>query len=364
MTKQALFNLALKVFLFLSPIFFFWEYKSSYVQGMFFVFGSFALFGMSLGLEVRRKFSNPWLSMFLLGALIRVFVGGNFNSESEWFNFWMSSAGFIYILAGVLLFYTVYSHAEDSKNYLTPILAVCSVNLILVVAQLLGHDFMWSNNLSIGGFMGISSQLGQYSAMSIPVLAFISPWLVVIPLFTLYASGSISSIVALSAGIAFWGWQRKKKLMLFLIIPILFGCFNYKLIVQKWRCRPIMWEKTLRVILKRPYLGHGYRSFTKAVVQPEAKGIVGGKEYSRPHSDPLHTVQEMGFPIMIFVGGFFLSLWKKFKVAKKDALTYFLATSVLIVIVNGSGQTLIRYASLAGTFIVLLAFLFIKINEV
>ncbi len=366
MTKQAIFNLALKVFLFLSPIFFFRTQSLSQAQGMFFVFGSFALFGMSLGLEAKREFSNPWLALFLLWALIRVFVGGNFdNSANEWFNFWLSAAGFIYVFAGVLLFRTVYCHAENPKSYLTPILAVCSINLILVIAQLFGHDFMWHNAQSIGGFLGISSQLGQYSALSIPILAFINPWLIIIPWITLYASGSISSMVALSAGMIFLCWQRKKKwLLLFLIMPILLGCLNYKAIASKWQCRPIMWEKTLKVIMKKPYLGYGYGNFHNVVIGPKTICSVGGLEFARPHSDILHTVQEMGFPIAIIIGGFFFSLWKRFKIAKKDALTYFLATSVLIVLVNGCGQTLIRYASLAGTFIVLLAFLFVKLKEV
>ncbi len=367
MTKQAVFNFALKVFLFLSPIFYFGAYKLSYTQGMFFVFGSFVLFGISLGKQPKRSFSNPWMALFLLWALIRVFATGDFgNNSSEWFNFWLSTAGFIYILAGVLLFHTIYCHAENPRNYLTPILIVCSMNLVLVIAQLIGHDFMWTHTRSIGGFIGISSQLGQYSAMSIPIVAFINPWLAIIPLLTLFASNSASSILAtfiiIGAFLILKG-ANKKIVAGVVALLVIWLAFNFTPIMAKFQCRPVMWEKTLKVALQRPYLGHGYKSFHKEVVGAKTICSVGGLEYARPHNDYLHTMQELGAPMVIFIGGFFAGLWRMFRAKEdKDKLTYLLAASVLIVLVNSCAQTLFRYASISGTFIVMLAFLSIKVE--
>jgi len=370
MDRQRLFNLALKAFLFLSPIFFFRMYQLSLARGMFFLFGSFALFGISLLNEPKRKLSNAWLALILLAGLLRVFVGNTFtNASAEWFNFWLSSAGFIYLFAGILLFHTVYCHAENIKQYLTPILAVCILNLVLVIAQLTGHDFMWTNAPSFCGFMSISSQLGQYSALSVPLAFSISPYLAVIPLVTLFLSKSVSAILAVFIGAGFWIWKKVYtwkeawiKIGTLLIILLALVGFNHKYITQKWQCRPVMWEKTTRAILQRPYLGHGYRSFTEVVVQPGAKSSLGAVEFSRCHNDPLHTAQELGVPIVLFIAGFLISLGKKFKAAKKDALTYLLAASVLIALVNCCGQTLIRYAEISGTFIVLLALLSIKLE--
>ena len=368
MDRQRLFNLALKTFLFLSPIFFFRTYQISLARGMFFLFGSFALFGISLANEPKRKLFNPWLTLILLAGLVRVFVGNEFgNASSEWFNFWLSSAGFIYLFAGVLLFHTVYCHAENIKQYLTPILAVCILNFILAVAQITGHDFMWFNRPSLCGFMSVSSQLGQYSALSVPLLYIVNPYLALIPLATLFMAKSVSAIVAVFAGAIWWSWNKKIKwfrpVYFILGIALVLGVFNYQYIITKWQCRPVMWEKTARVVLQRPYLGHGYRSFTETVVQPEAKASLGSVEFSRCHNDYLHTMQELGIPIVLFAVGLFIGLWKKFKAAKKDVLTYLLATSILIILVNCCGQTLIRYAEIAGTFIVVLALLFVKLKE-
>ncbi len=334
---------------------------------MFFLFGSFTLFGLSLLTEPKRKLANHWLALIFLAALLRVFVGDEFSdSGGEWFNFWLSSAGFIYVLAGVLLFHTVYTHAENIKQYFKPILAVCILNLLLVTAQVSGHDFMWAKAPSLSGFMSISSQLGQYSALSVPLLYYINPYLVIIPLITLVLSGSISSMLATFAGIVLFCVLRgyNKKIITGLgIVVILLGILNFGYISAKWKCRPIMWEKTLKVALQKPYLGHGYQSFNEKVVHKTKSFAIGGLEFSRPHSDPIHTAQELGWPIVIFVGGFLLSLWKKFNNSTKDILSCLLMTSVVIVLVNMTGQTLIRYAEIAGTFIVVLALLSAKLEE-
>lgn len=373
MDRQRLFNLTLKVFLFLSPIFFFRIYNVNLARGMFFLFGSFTLFGISLANEPKRKLSNPWLALILLAGLLRVFVNNDFgNFASEWLNFWFSSAGFIYLFAGILLFHTVYCHTENIKQYLTPILAVCILNFVLVIAQITGHDFMWAKAPSLSGFMSISSQLGQYSALSIPLVFLINPYLAIIPLTTLFMAKSVSAILALCIGLIFYStidwkahttrWQRQ-AIWAFLTATLLLGIYNYQYILSRWQCRPVMWEKTARVVLQRPYLGHGYQSFNETVVHSVKSFMIGDREFSRAHNDLLHTAQELGIPIALFIVGLFIGLWKKFKVAKKDASTYLLATSVLIVLINMCGQTLIRYAEIAGTFIVVLALLCIKLEE-
>ena len=226
--KQKIFDLALKTFLFLSPIFVFRTYQLSAARGMLFLFGSFALFGLSLIKEPQRKLTNGWLALVVLWGLIRIFAGEFADDANEWFNFWLSSAGFIYILAGAMLFHTVYCHADNITQYFKPILAVCILNLILVLAQITGHDFMWTSTPSLCGFASISSQLGQYSALSIPLLYFINPYLILIPLITLIASKSISSIVALCIGIIFFSWKKKVRwILLLLLIPLLVGGLNF-----------------------------------------------------------------------------------------------------------------------------------------
>ena len=60
---------------------------------------------------------------------------------------------------------------------------------------------------------------------------------------------------------------------------------------------------------------------------------------------------------------FFVGLYKKFRLAIKKRLNICLAVSVFIVLVNMTGQTVARYASIMGTWTILLALLCVKIEE-
>ena len=368
MDKQKIFDFALKKFLFLSPIFFFKAYQLSFARGLFFILGTFVLFGISLGIEPKRKFSNIWVALFLLLAFIRIFFDGNFgNPQNEWFNFWVSCAEFIYVFCGVLLFYVVYCYADNIKQYSKPILYVCILNLSLTFAQLMNIDFMWQRAPSISGFMETSSQLGQYSAMALPVIFLIHPLLTILPLTTLFISKSISSILAAALGMALVGEFKGRNLKIKAgigVLLVLVGILNFNYISAKFQCRPVMWQKTLKVALQRPYLGWGYNSFNEQVLGSKVGGSLGSREFRRAHNDYLHTTQELGFPIMIVVGLFFINLFKKFIAIKnKDKLIICLASSIIIVLINMSGQTTARYASIMSTFVILLALLCIKIDE-
>lgn len=363
---RKVFDIALKSFLVLSPIFLFKNYLPSFARAMFFIVGTFALFGLSLSLKPERKLSNVWLSVIFILGLIRVFFGNGIETINEWYNFWLSFAGFIYLFTGILLFYVVFTYASNPKNYLKPLIAVCILNFILTTCQIFGYDFLWvgKNPFSnICGFMEISAQLGQYSAMSLPVLMYINPFLAVIPLATLIASKSITPIVSLLVGASFLQLIRYRIALIIFAIIAIFLAVNIKYVKAKFHTRPIMWGKTITAILKKPYLGGGYRSFNEEVIYKDLKGNAGMKDYSRAHSDYMHTAQEAGIPIVIAIGMFIGGLVKKFLRANKDRLTYFLGASVCIALVNMAGQCFIRYASVAGTFVVLLAFLCIKLES-
>ncbi len=366
MNRQKIFDYALKTFLFLSPLFFFQTYKLSFARGMFFILGTFVLFAISLGLEQKRKFSNVWLSVFLLLAFVRMFFdNGLSNSPNEWFNFWLSCASFIYVFCGVLLFHIVYCHVDKPKEYFKVILYVCVLNSALTFAQLIGMDFMWTRTPSLCGFMENSSQLGQYSALALPILFYLNPFYALIPLFTLVAAQSVSPILASVVGIALFGGFKGRILKIKVIVAVvlvLWLSFNLGYVMTKFQCRPIAWQKTLKVALQKPYLGHGYRTFQEKVMGIKEKGTLGGVEFTRVHNDFIHTAQEVGFPIVICIALFFIGLYKKFKVVPKDKLINCLAVSVLIVLINMTGQTFVRYASVAGTFIVLLALFCIKVQ--
>jgi len=359
--NRQIFDFVLKVFLFLSSLFLFKDYLPSFARSLFFICGTFVLYGVSLSCEPRRKFSNIWVSLFFLLAFIPIFFN---TGEFEFFDFWGSMYGFLYILCGIILFKTVYCHSGDVVKYIKPILAVCVLNLILVSCQMFGYDFLWRSTSPfnpICGFFESPSQLGQYSAMSIPILFCLSPILAIIPLLTLILSKSVTPMVALFIGSLFYAFYSGKKKIILLIVPVIViaSIFCHSYIAMKWYTRPIMWKQTLHAALQKPFIGHGYQSFNHVVIGnvDRAGGIVNATAFN----DYFQTALELGFPILIVVGMFLIGMFKKFK--NKDILTVCLATSIVIVLVNMFGQSLIRHASISGTFIVLLALFYARIED-
>lgn len=329
-------------------------------RGMFFVIATFVLLGVSILSEQQRKLKSWHIGAFLLLALVRVFFDG--IPSQEWYNFWFSCAGFIYVFCGVLLFYLVYCYAGEVKQFITPIIIVALINFVLVSFQLFDIDLIWARSYAITGIMDTQSQLGQYSAMALPLM-FIHPILTIIPLFTLFVSKSVSPIISCYLGLYFLAYSFKKWKLIFCLTVLgaflVIACSSY--IENKFTCsRPAIWVKTVQEIAKKPFLGHGYRTFDEKVLETNNK-LIGSNELRRAHNDYLHTAQELGIPI-IFV--FFLFVIRQFKKLRidMDKTTYLLAASVIIALINMSGQTMARYASVMGTFIVLFALLSIKLE--
>lgn len=335
---------------------------------MFFIFGTFALFGISLLNTPSRKFDFPWLGVFLLWCLAMVFTNkAPEPKQEEWFNFWLSAGHFIYVFSAVLLFYTVYCHAQDVKSYFAPIVIVCLMNIILSIAQLIGFDFMWQNANETCGFIGTGTQLAQYSSLTLPIVMVISPYLAGVSFGFIILSGSLTPMLAVLGGWAFLCWHRgRKRLVLVpLVLALAFAGANHRQLLADGANRLGIWKTTLKATLEKPYLGGGYGSFQETITEDKLLDATGYRNLSRAQNDYLHTAQELGIPAVIFIGAFFLSLYRKFKARKnKPYLDYFLAASIIIGLINMSGQTFIRFASLAGTFIVLLALLSAQITEV
>lgn len=202
------------VFVVLSSIFYFKYSPLSVARGKFFIFATIALFGISFLCEQKRQLKQPLVGIFLLLAFLRTFFDNGVR-QFESFNFWLSSAAFMYVLSGVLLFWLVYCYTDNIRNIIKPLVAVCVLNFILVIAQLFNFDFMWHHAPAISGFMDTPSQLGQYSALSLPIMFYFHPLLTLIPLTTLFISKSISPILAGALGMGIWGIlyirERKKK---------------------------------------------------------------------------------------------------------------------------------------------------------
>jgi O-antigen ligase len=246
----------------------------------------------------------------------------------------------------------------------------------MVIMQLLEHNILWLNPVGITGCFSTVNQLSQYSAMALPIAYFLHPLLAVIPLFTLIVSGSFieqtpSGYMAVFVGFIFLAIMRKIKkrdMVIFVLVFIVGLLLTYKHTIAQlipWFTisRPVSWKTAISYILKKPWLGYGYQSYTE-VVKTKVMSLGYYDASANPGSDWLHNIFEFGLPVFIFVIAFFKGLWGKFYNNEQERITYFLVASVIIGLSNMLWQNMIRCAAPGGTFIVLLALLCIKLNEV
>lgn len=365
----SIFEFCLKLFLFLSPIFYFGDLKGSFAQSLFFIFASILLFSISLALKPRRHFSNLWISLFLIWSILSIFFHGaeiGKMSKLAWPIFAISSDGVLYILAGFLLFKTVFEHVRFPERFLMPLILVCFLNLVFVILQTKGIDLIYTYRYSNCGLMGISSQLGSYSAMALPLLLFLHPILVVLPVLSLFFAKSFSPIFAVIIGFICFNlvnpfcrkcWKGKIQIFLLILLLLSISFFYWDQISARWIARLATWQQLVKATFQRPFIGWGWRSYLDVVPQ------LGKPVLERPHQDWGHLASEVGIIGIIFIGGYLKNLWQRFDKIIKDRLTWLLVTSVFIILINMSVQTTIRYANIAGTFIILLAFLEIKLYE-
>lgn len=365
---RKIFDYSLNVFIFLSPLFLFRDFKPTLSRGLFFIVGSLILFILSLNLEPKRVLRNHWLMIFLLLMLMRCFLdNGMVFGPEEWLNFWYAMAGFFYVLCGFLLFRTVYCYVDDIRKHLYPMIGVMLMNFPLVICQHLQYDFFWTRVARFNpvcGFFDLPQQLSQYSVMSVPILSYINPFLILIPLLFLFLAKEVSAFMALFIGGIFYLFFRNKNRIIFILIflSLLFGYKNISHVKAKWYTRPIMWGRVLELSMKKPYLGYGYQSFNSVVIGNEDK--IGNIQNPGAFNDYLHTFLEFGiFPliaILLFLKEYFVKFVRK---RGKSLLLICLGTSVFIGLTNMLGQGLIRYASTAGLFIILLAFFCIQLEK-
>ena len=345
-----IFDIALKIFLFLSPIIYKAGEKAFDVQLQFFQFGIMALFICSLFVKEKRALKDKWLGGFLIVCFINVF---HFNFHP------VMAQAFLNIFLGAVLYYLVFACAKDIRSCLKVIITVSILNTILAGFQFFKLDFVNKESI-VCGFMNTTTHLGQYSAVAIPLTFLFNPYLALIPFLGLCLSKSITPFVAFVVGIIYF--FRKKLFNLFGMVGFMsiLSAFafliirNYQYTLMKITMRGELWFNILKETFTRPFLGFGLGSFPLLSAQIYARQ----GQWDFIYNEYLGVAFSVGILGAVF---FILFLWDKFRNinTKFQAI---LATSCVIVAVICLGQSPLHFARMAGTIIPLFAFLEILKN--
>ena len=366
-----MFDIALGIFLFLSPIIFlfgnnarlngvimalqFYQFKSlsisnNILQLQFFQYGIFVLFIIALMCKPIRYFKDKYLAWFLGLCAFSVLLHPK------------TLSAFVLIFLGVLFYYLVVQYAKNIKKLLYVIVLISTLNTFFAILQFFNIYWLYNPTGSIYGMMFSPSHLGTYQALAFPICYAIHHALSIIPLIGLILSKSITPFIALLVGIVYL-WIPKKSIQFWKKIFInlfpmgwatLLGIFivliirNYHNFSYKLSLRIGLWVATLREILENP-MGYGLGTFSG--LSSQIYSNQGHWEWT--YNEYLGIAFCVGILVWFIMGLFLIDKFQDIG----EGLKRVIAASCLIVAVICMGQSPMHFPRLIGTIIPLFAFL-------
>ena len=327
-SRPAVFDIALYIFSFLTPIFLLGNWNLNMIQGVFFCFGTFALLGISFFSKQLEAISEDrkFIGFFILWSLINVFIHSFSNSLSQniqslFLNFCLMSEGFIFILCGSLLYWLIVSYKKNF-NIAYPVLALNILNLFFIITQKSGLKLIWSKMDGVAGIFGMAPHMVIFCAMSIPILWMLYKPLATIPFIGMmighYGWGhSFSGVFALFVAVTLYTLIKKRYLQagISLILGSAFIWLNWNVFCSKALIRFGLWKQTLSEIT---LFGRGWDNSMNMNM------INVGNGFMYRHNDFLNLSRDLGLVFSLALAFFII---KKMLVIDK----YWLPLAILLI---------------------------------
>lgn len=349
-TRPSFFDIGLYIFSFLAPIFFLGTWNLNMAQGLFFIFGVFALLGLSFMSKRKREYNDWILGFLILWSLTNVFIHSfrfslKDNPVSNFMNFAIMSEGFIYILCGVLLFWLIVNY-KNRFNIVYPILAINIFNFVFAILQKLGIYPIWKNimqlnQVNICGMLGTKSQLVVFSALSIPLLFGFKKWLVIFPLVSMWLGNSFTGVGALFLGTTIYLYKIRNRYLIWWLL-LGGGIFLCYVDLHRFAIRPHLWFYTLKEIIRKPIMGWGFDNSMMS------NKIFQASELCFRHNDYLNIARDQGLSFLIVL---LYGIWKILRKSKIDLLWL----SIIILMISCFVQYNFYYSRIAAIGIIMLA---------
>ena len=374
-----MFDLILKIFLFLSPIIFlffqqfpllngkiaglqfyqfgFFTTNTEVIQQQFFQYGVVILFIVALFSKQARVIKDKSLGLLLIVCILGVI----------WHTKTIKS--FYSIFLGFLLFYLVATYTKNIKPVLKIIVVVSILNTLFAVLQFFNINLIYSPkytvNTSFGGseifgLMSYKTQLGIYQALSIPICYLFNPFLSIIPLIGLLLSKSLTAVICALIGSFYLLREKISRIrfsyiyfMVFISLIVVYSIRLFLNFNHKLDLRLDVWSYSLKMFFKNWFYGAGLGLF-------KYQGAL--TTYQNPYSFYLQVANGLG--ILGFLALLFFIKDKLVGINKENITAKVLFCSCLILVLSGLGYCLLDYPRLAGTTIVLFGLLTIIKKEV
>ena len=354
MNTNKTFDIALGIFLFLSPIFFlpksipninalqFYQFGIlgdngyNYLQLQFFQYGIIVLFIVSLLSKPQREFKDKNSIILFLLFCLSVYIHP------------ISVKLFGNIFLGFFLYYLATVFTKNYKNVFKFIFAVSLLNTLFAVLQFFNINLIYRPTGRYDGLMCLSPHLGIYQAIALPICYALNPYLVIIPIIGILLSKSITAtfIMLVWLLVTFRKKIIERGSVFFMLGVSLIGLFlfrNYYSIIEKLNIRFMVWIPTLKMISQKFLWGYGIKPF-------RFESSIG--LFENPCSIYLEMVYFLGIFALIPLCLIIKNLFKS-----KDII---LLSCAIIALLSGIEKSIMDYPRLAGTVICLLAFVNMK----
>lgn len=355
-----MFNLFLKIFLFLSPVailllsipcipalqfyqFGFFGNSIEISQRQLFCYLSILLFFIAMISVQQRMIQDKLLSAIFLICIFSVYIHPR------------TMTSFLFILFGFLVYFlvSIYANTKNLSSFFKVIAFVSLFNTIFAILQSLNIHVFYLNKGEIIGMMSYKTQLGIYQAIAIPICYSLNPWLVIVPSVGLLLAKSGTGLVVAILGMAY---MFRKHLKFIQSPPIWLGVFTLSALfiyksLDKIMLRVDGWIEAIKQGVNHIWIGNGFGTF-KYIKDAMTKYPV---EYKDPYSLYLQIFHAVGiFGIIIFLIFLVIRFMNfRHKTLNEEALFI----SCLIFAISGFVYSFMDYPRLAGTAIVLFGLL-------
>lgn len=293
----------------------------------------FILLGLAV---VVWRMPNPWLQGFAAWTVLVVSVSG-------WPRWGMEG------LLGLLAWLLFYSEAARLKasSWSRVRWAIAGAAIFQVAwmgLQALGADpvfrpVTYGGELAAGGAPAIGwfsnpMDTALFLALSLPALAALSPWLLLITGLALLSLGSTAGLVGLGVTALWWapGWRWRAGLAVALLVIA-----TWFLMVrdpQGLGRRPMIWRHTVSLIALRPVVGWGPNALGHRIhLWRSLPGrVVGQERWNHVFSEWLQGALELGLIGPALAAGYVLSLGWRLRRRWADAQEALPGALVLLIV--------------------------------
>lgn len=309
------------------------------VQELLFRYGAMAIIGISYFMEPLRKAKVFPMALFLLASIAVSLLNFDIAARRVILN----------VFVAVVFYKTISEHLDtrDLKIFSVFASGVIILNIIWCLFQYFGIDPLFSGAGEPGimdrlvGFMKLKVHLGLLAAFLAPVMAYLSPWLVLLCLPLLFVGFSSSGVLAFVVSI--WllclfetNFKNRAETFKFVLFNLLFLGLGVYYIVAidspsgQFGSRFETWHLTLSYAMKKNiFLGSGLGSF--ASWEPLTTQLTQTEKLSWlwAHNEYLQTFFEGGLVLLSVIFIYLKGVFDDFKILSVDPIIRFSFVSII-----------------------------------